>query len=141
MRSANPVSVTWQEDGTATVLARVCARDATGAWTGEKGEGRFVKQADLSSITCNVFDRSSETPSTAIATPTVTISSAIQDSPVTNQEIWTLDTVGYNFVYDLAASNFPTGGNEYLVEFKFTTTGGTVWHLVFQGPAAKIVGS
>lgn len=126
----------WHEDGGCTLLARVCARDATGAATGVRGEGRWLKQADLSSISYSVFDRSSSTPETATSGPTsLTISTVIQDTPVTNGEIWDVDEVGYNFVADMAGTLFPTGGHQYSVEVTFTTTGGTTWTEEWKGPA------
>lgn len=134
----NPIQVTWNEDGSATVLGRVTARDGSGTATGVRGEGNWLQQADLSSITCSVFDLSSETPDTAIATPTITISSVIVDSPVSTTVLWTEDTTGYNFIVDLAASNFPTGNNVYRVEFKFTTTGSAVFWGIYEGRAVPV---
>lgn len=136
-----PITVTWQEDGSATCLARVTARDATGAATGVHGEGNWIKQADLSTITCKIFDRSGSTPDTALSTPTVTISTAIQDTPVTSPVIWTLGEPGWNFLFDVAATAFPTGGHKYLIEFTFTTTGNTKWIVAFEGIAAPVVSS
>ena len=138
MSAVDRIQVVWQEDGSATVLARVCARDATGAATGISSEGNWIKRADLTSIACNVFDNTSATPDTAIATPSVTISSAIQDTPVTDGIIWSIDTTGYNFIFDMAATCFPTGGHEYQIEFPFVTTGGGKWTLVYIGPASPI---
>lgn len=131
----------WREDGSCTALARVTARDATGAATGISGEGKWVKQADLSTITCKVFDRNGTTPDTAIATPTVTIASAVYDTPVTDGLIWDVDLTGYNFLHDLAYTNFPEGNRKYVVEYIFTTTGGAKWSLVFEGVSRAIITS
>ncbi len=141
MTTLDKITIAWQEDGSATALARVCARDATGAWTGVPGEGNWIKQADLASITAKVFDRNGTTPDTPITTPTVTISSAIQDTPVTDKKIWDLDDTGYNFLFDLAGTNFPTGSHKYLVELYFATTGGSTWCLAYEGIASPVVGS
>lgn len=141
MSEASVFRVSWREDGSCTALARVTARDATGAATGIDGEGKWVKQADISTITCSVFDKSSSTPSTAIATPTVTVASSIIDSPVTDGVIWPVDSTGYNFLHDLSYTNFPTGGHVYRVEYTFTPTGGAKWSLVFEGIATSIMTS
>lgn len=143
MNAIDKITAQWQEDGSATLLARVTARDGTGAATGVPGEGNWIKQADLSTITCKVFDRTPgyATPDTAIATPTVTISSAIQDTPVTSDAIWTVDLVGYNFLFDVAGTNFPTGGHTYRVELYFTTTGSKTWTIAYEGVAVPVVGS
>jgi hypothetical protein len=123
----------WQakvnEDGTATLLGRVTARDGTG--TSVTGEGKCLKQADLSSITAKVFDLHD---GTTTYTATLTISSVVFDS-LQVDAIWNLaaDSNGYNFLADLPTTAFPTGGRTYRAEAKFTTTGGTVgwgrWNL------------
>src|SRR6185369_576143 len=102
MTTLHKITVNWQEDGSATVLARVCADDATGQATGVKGEGYFVKIADLSTITCKVFDMSEASPTnprTPITTPMVTISTSVLDTPVTDGILWDVDDVGYNFKF------------------------------------------
>lgn len=130
------VKAQWNEDGTATCLARLTARDATGSWTGVPGEGNFLKQADLSSITYSTFDRSSSTPNTAIVdAATVTISTAIQDTPVMTSVLWVVDTYGHNFVFDVPYTCFPTGGHVYDVEFMAITTGGARLPFAFSGTA------
>lgn len=133
--------VEWNEDGSATVLGRITARNGTGAATGVSGEGKWIKIADVSSITCKVFDLDSATPNTPIATPTVTVSASVIDTPVTSSEIWTQDSVGYNFLHDLASSNFPDGSHVYTVEYEVTLTGGTKFHGTYSGLARPIRGS
>lgn len=134
-------SVTWKEDSTATVLARITARQGTGAATGIAGEGNWLKQADLTSITCKVFDLDSATPATPVATPSVVISTSVLDTPVTATTIWTVDATGYNFIHDLDSTVFATGGHRYNVEYKFTMINGSVFHCVFRGQAQPIEGS
>lgn len=137
----NPITVSWQEDGSATCLARITADDGTGAETGVPGEGNWVKQADLSTITCGIYDLLSSTPGTAISTPTVTISTAIQDTPVTSQALWSEDRIGWNFKHKLASTSFPAGGRKYLVEYIFTTTGSAKWTVQYVGIASPVYGS
>lgn len=132
------IQVVFQEDGSATTLGRATARNASGAATGVHGEGKFIKQADVSSITLSVFDLSSATPDTAIATEILTVSAVILNTVVTSNEIWTKDSTGYNFLHDLAASYFPTGNHTYLLEYKFTLTGGVVAWGVYSGPAMPV---
>lgn len=134
----------WQKDGSATVWARVTARDATGQATPFLGEGNYIKQADLSAITAKVFDRSDPlTPDTPTSTPTVTISTSILDTPDTTGLIAVDDAgnaVPYNFRFDMPATSFPTGSHKYLVEFYFVTTGGTKWAIQYEDVAAPLVG-
>ncbi len=144
MTTLDTITVKWQEDGSATALARVCSRDATGAATGTLGEGNYIKQADLTSIGCKVFDRNSTTPDTAIATPTVTIATSILDTPDTSG-LTAVDDAGnamvVNFRHDLAGTNFPTGGHKYRVEYSFLTTGAATWVIAYEGIASPVVGS
>ena len=135
---ASNFAVVWDEDATATVLGRITAREGTGDATGIAGEGNFLKQADISTITCAVFDLSGSDPNTAIATPTVTIATDVLDAPVTTDVLWTQDATGYNFIHDLASGNFPTGGSRYSVEYTVTLTGGTVFHGEYSGLARPI---
>lgn len=144
MTTLDKITVAWQEDGSATALARVCARDATGAATGVSGEGNWIKQADLSSIGCKVFDLSEANPTnprTPILSPAVVVSSAILDVPVTNGLIWDVDGTGYNVIYDLSGACFPTGGHKYLIEFAFVTTGASTFVVAYEGIASPVVGS
>ena len=134
-----PVQVDWREDSTATILARITARNGSGAATGINGEGNFLQIADVSTITVSVFDVDSATPDTPIVDgATVTVATAVLDTVVTSNVIWTKDTTGYNFLHDLPASYFPTGGNRYDVEYVVTLAGGEVFHMVFTGQAAPV---
>ncbi len=130
--------VTWNEDGSASVLGRLTARDGGGAATGVDGEGKWLQQADVQTITCNIFDLSSLTPDTPLSSPAVVVATSILDTPVTDNEIWTRDTIGYNFLHDLISTSFPSGGNRYSVEYTVTLTGGTVFHAVYTGVATPI---
>jgi len=133
-------SVNWNEDSSATVLGRITARNGSGSATGVDGEGNWLQIADISTITCAVYDLDdSDTPNTAIATPTVTISSAVLDTPVTTAVLWTKDSTGYNFIYDLLPAHFPTGNNRYEVEFTITLAGDiVVFHGTYQGVALPV---
>lgn len=131
--------VKWNEDGSATVLGRITARDGSGSATGVDGEGNWLEQADIDTITYKVFDRDSDTPDTPVVAETsLTVADVMLDTPVTTAVIWTKDTTGYNFIHDIAASVFTTGGHQYEVEYKVTTTGGTVFHGKYRGTATPI---
>lgn len=142
MSTPTDFDVTWREDGTATVVARLTARDGSGSATGAKGEGKWVLQANLSTITYRVFDVTDPASIVEITAgaQTVTIASAVIDTPVTDGVLWTLDAIGYNFLHDLPASCFPTGGHTYQVEYKFTfsSTGYVGWG-VFRGEAKAVL--
>lgn len=130
--------VAWREDGTATLLGRITARNGTGAATGVAGEGNWIKQADVSTITCKSIDVTNDP--TAATTQTIT-SSAIIDTPVTSTALWTVDSTGYNFLWDAPSSIFATGGHKYRIEVSVTTTGSEVASGVWEGVAQAMLGS
>lgn len=139
----NRFAVEWNEDGDATALGRVTARNGTGAATGIDGEGNFIKQADIavSGIERKIFDLDGTTPDTPESTTNPTISSVVLDTPVTDNVIWTKDSTGYNFRDDIAGINFPFGSRSYRIEYKFTLTGGAIFHGVYGGTTRPIRGS
>lgn len=141
MQAINKIDVQWQEDGSAVLLARVCADDATGAATGVPGEGNWIKQADLTSIGIKVFDLSGTTPDTATVDTTQTISDVIVDTPVTTSTLWTKDYTGFNYKARLPYGYFPTANRVYRIEIRFVTTGDSRWTCVWEGPAFGVKGS
>lgn len=120
------------EDGSFSVLGRVCSLDGTGVEV-VRGEGNCLKQADVNSITCKVFDLGTD-PDNLTGTPvppdpTVLVSSAIRDS--LQRVGWKEDLWGWNFRHDVDPSYVPTGGNWYLIEYKLTpVSGGPMWRRV-----------
>lgn len=140
MFAAKTIKVKWNEDGSATTLGRLTARNATGAATGVSGEGKFVKQADLSEVTYQVYEKQTDGSYTAVAGEgaTLTITDVIIDTPDTSGEIWSIDSIGYNFRHDLPATSFTTGGKIYKVEYKFTFSGGEVTFARYEGKAEKV---
>ncbi len=130
--------VNWKEDSDATVLGRITARNGTGTVTGVRGEGNWLKQADVESITWKMFDLNSDTPDTEISSGTLTVSDVVLDTPVSANTIWTKDSVGYNFIHDVAAANFLTGNHNYSLEYTVTLVGGAKFHGVYGGLASPI---
>ena len=136
------IQVEWREDGSATVIGRVTARNGSGAATGISGEGKFVQQADLSTITAKVFEKDADGVFVEITpAPTVTVATAILDTVDTTNEIWTVDTIGHNFIHDLGAVYFPNGGKIVKAEYKFTYVGGDVGWGVWEGPVRGVSSS
>jgi len=139
MSDARNFDVTWREAATATVLARLTSRTGTGTATGVKGEGNWVRQADLVSIAYQAFDESSDNAEVTAGPQTVSIAGTVLDTPVTSTALWTADTTGYNFLHDLPPATFPEGGHLYRVEYKFTFTGGAIGFAVFRGEALEVL--
>ncbi len=116
------------EDGSATVLARLVSLDGTGTAVRD-AEGPCVLRADVSSIACHVYDlgTSKDAATGTEVTPAPTLSAAnVSDSLLSPGWDTYADPAGYNFRHDLAPAYFPTGGHWYLVEYKFTLTSGAV---------------
>lgn len=132
-------AISLKEDNDGTILGRLCARNGSGAATGKDGEGKFIQQGDVSTITYEIFDL--EAPTTVAFSGTLTVSNVILDTVVTSNEIWTKDSTGYNFLHDLAATNFPEGGRIVLIEYTVTLTGGAVLTGEYQGPVCIKRGS
>lgn len=125
---------TVQEDGNYTVLARMCSLDGTGDEY-IPGEGKVLKQADVSSIGCKVYalgtDKNSLTGTEVTPSPSVSISSSIFDTLRTTG--WPLvppgDLHGYNFRHDLSGTYAPAPEEWYLIEYTFNLASGGVAYL------------
>lgn len=117
------------EDGSASVLARLVGLDGTGT-TVRDVEGPCLLQANVSSITCHVYDlgtsKDAATGTEVTPAPTMTVSTSIYDTLQSAGWDTYADPAGYNFRHDLAGTYFPTGGHWYLVEYKFTLASGAV---------------
>lgn len=130
--------VIWKEDSTATVLGRITARNGTGTATGVRGEGNWIEQVDVDTITWKMFDLSSDSPDAEISSGELTVSAVVLDIPISANTIWTKDSVGYNFLHDVAASNFPTGNHNYRLEYTVILVGGAKFHGIYEGLAAPL---
>ena len=120
----------WQfcvnEDGTAVLLARVCA--SSGSTTPIVGEGYPIVQANVSTITYSVFDMDNDNAA-ILSAQSLTVSAVIFDTlQDTAGYVWTADSLGYNFKHTLPITAFPTGGHTYRYEAKFTMSdAGVTW--------------
>ena len=126
-------NVNWNEDGSCTILGRVTARNGTGEATGISGEGNWIKQADVSTIVRKVFDLDGTNFPTEESSTSITVANVVIDVPVTSTAIWTEDTIGYNFLEDLANTLFPESGRRIRIEYVVTLTGGAVFHGIYEG--------
>lgn len=138
--------VQFREDGTAWIIGRLVSPDGSGDATGKPGEGYWCEQADVSSITYRVTDEEDDSET---GTGTLVIADTILDTPRTptgtgdnnSDALWGLDPYGYNLIATIPASCFPTGGQTYRVELKFTFQGGAIGWAVIRGEAIAIATS
>lgn len=82
--------------------------------------GAMFVQADITSVTCKVFDLTSNTPDTAATTLSPAVSSVFFNTAQTDG-YWGLDNTGYNFRHTVTGSAFPKGGRRYRVEYEVVT--------------------
>lgn len=129
MAITKPAYGTIWEDGAATCIARILGN-----------AGTAITQASLTAISYKIFDIDSSTPTTAITSSTLTISSVVFDTLQTGAR-WTVDSTGYNFLNTFAASNFATPDHRYRIEIIFDPTSGEDFPVVFEIAVVPIVGS
>lgn len=110
------------QNGDASFLARI------------EFDGVVADKADIASITCNVYDLNSATPTVPILTPTVSVASCMHDALQLDGR-WNADLLGYNFLHDMPATAFPTGAHNYDVIYKFTSSTGKIAPVIFKGNA------
>jgi len=124
---AAPLLITGSayEDSGVTIMARITGLD-----------GAVITQGSISTITCAVFDPTGA----SVATPTVVVADSVFDALQTDAR-WTVDSTGYNFRYDVAASVMATGDKTYRFEFKFTPSSGEVFFVVAQIHAYDVLTS
>lgn len=130
-----PIAVKWIAGALNPVKLRFAGDNGTGTATGVTKEGNWFKQADISTITRTVYDRSSATPDVATATATLTVSSVVIDTPVTSTAKWGEDTTGYNWLDNIADTVITTAGHVWRVDYLVTTTGGDKIKVRLEGTA------
>lgn len=93
--------------------------------------GVYVTQASLSSIGYTIFDLGSSTPATPTASGTLTIASTIFDALQLDAR-WTIDSIGYNWLWLAPGALFPNQATEYRVKILLTSTDGNQYPAVYQ---------
>lgn len=104
MADASIHSSTAFEDSGHSVMARVTGNDAAN-----------ITQSDITSISYTVHDLKTGEQT---VTSTLTVATVVFDSLQTDAR-WTADSTGYNFRYDITASELPNGDREYKFEIVF----------------------
>ncbi len=102
-----------------------------------------ITQAEVTSITGYVYDRSGSDPHNAIATVSVSKSTTVYDALQTDDPRWTedeQDAQGFNFAHAMPATSFPDPP-VYRVVYKFIMVGSTdpLW-VVYEPNAIRPAG-
>ena len=125
MKPTDVTRETIWEDGDVTEMARFLINGAN------------ATQSDVTSIARKIFDLNGSTPNTAESTTAPAVASTVFDTLQTDAR-WSKDATGYNFRERIAATNFPTAGHRYLVEYLFTGSGGEKFWIVFEHLAQSV---
>ena len=115
MATAEVKRSTAFEDSGHSIMARVTGNAATN-----------IVQADITSIAYTVHDGKTgeQTVSSTLSKSTVVFDTLQTDAR------WTEDTTGYNFRYDIPASELPNGDRTYRFEIVFDPTSGEDFSVV-----------
>ena len=116
MADARIHSSTAFEDSGHSVMARVTGNDAAN-----------ITQSDITSIAYTVHDL--KTGEQTVTGGTLAKTTVVFDSLQTDAR-WTADSTGYNFRYDIPASELPNGDREYKFEIVFTPASGEDFTIV-----------
>jgi hypothetical protein len=76
-------------------------------------DGEYVAQADISTITYEVWESVDSGGTQIITSQSLTVSTVIYDTLQTDAR-WAVDDTGYNFRFDAPAASFPAGNKTYL---------------------------
>jgi hypothetical protein len=127
MNASDIIRATIFEDGGATVIARIRGQD-----------GAYITQVSLTSISYTIWDVTDpDLPVSVITTTSVTVSASVFDTLQLDGR-WGADGIGYNFRHTLPAASFPTGGQTYRAEYKFTPVSGAVFWVVAEMKARAL---
>lgn len=124
MAAIDIIKATIWEDSGCQIMARIVGNDAAN-----------IVQADITSITLDVYDQSSDTQT--VTDEALTVASVVFDTLQTDAR-WTVDATGYNFRHTAEAAKFPTGGSRYRLEYNFNPASGENFIMVAEITAKSI---
>jgi hypothetical protein len=102
------------EDSIFTIMARI------------HGDGANLVQADISSISYQIFYTDSDTAHTGETS--LTVSTVVYDTLQTDAR-WTVDSTGYNFRHDVSDGVLVDPERRYAFEYTITMTDGRIVRL------------
>ena len=106
------------EDTSPTWVERVVGQDAAA-----------ITQASITSIAYKVYNPDAD-ETEVVADGTLTVSTVVYDTLQTSDSRWTKDTTGFNFLWAVPATLFPTGSKRVRVDVLFTPASGGVFAIV-----------
>lgn len=124
------------EDTPVTVLARVCARVASGSLSPIQTEGSLILLADVSSVAAKAYDEAGD----LIASTAPSKADVVYDTLQTTG-VFAKIPRGGNFSYDCPATFFPTGSVNVRVEITITLVSGEPVRMIWEFPILPLVQS
>jgi len=104
----------------------------------DRNDDVLTQAAFGSSVTLNVYDLSSSTPSTAVLSTTRTMTNVVSNSLST----WTLDTDGYNFSDTITSNEVAwEGGHTFRICYLLTHTTEGLFPVVFEVRCEPLIGA
>lgn len=94
------------------------------------GSSTPMKQADVTAVEYHFFKEDAPTVDLAPAVPNLAVADVFFDILI-NDEFWTTDEVGYNFRYDVLATEHADGNTTYRFEFKVTPVVGQPFYILY----------
>jgi hypothetical protein len=114
------------EDTGATFMSRIIGDD-----------GDYIQQNDFDTGTIT-YEIYKDGTTAAVNTGSLTNTVVIYDELQTSDARWTVDTTGYNFKTNFAASIFSGGDSTYRLEVKFVTDAAEQFFVVFKVVTVEI---
>lgn len=117
------MTVLWEDTGL-ILMARILGQD-----------GAVVNAASISDIRCEVMDLIEQT---LVVEIDVAPGDVIDDVLTADDERWSADSVGYNFLHEVPAIAFPEPGKTYQLSYLFTPLVGEPFPLVHHVQTKKL---
>jgi hypothetical protein len=113
------------EDSGGFLMARIYGADNS-----------LLQVADVSTLSLVVTQLGGVSGTPEVLTPSAHVFDVLQ-----TDAIWTLDAIGYNFLYEFGPTQVPVGNKQVLFEFLFTPPSGPIFPVVFRVPVMNLLRS
>ena len=98
-----------------------------------KADGTLISSSDLSSARLQVYNRTDPTTAIiigALSATGIVVATSTATNTLSTGSGWDLDESGHNFAHTYDTSTFLSGGNEYIMDYKITTSSLGIMHVI-----------